>query len=393
MRISASKLGLAARCAYWARPDVELPPEGPPSVAAELGTALHAVAEGRDYADVAQEGGFDPDALAALVAEWQEWWPGYSEGRAWQKEAPYAYDVATGRGRILPSEGHRDYSAATETEYCATVDAVSLDGVPTVLDLKTGWKNKTVAAYREQLELGALAVARTHGLDRVRIAIAHVTGSGVVVDETRGDTDLDEFDLADVEARLRALAAGVPTSEPNPGEHCLGSFCPEVAACPVTVATLQEIPAARPLALTGEIETDEDAERLLQGLPMLEAWCNDRRAAVRRRALATGGIRMSDGRVYLATINKRESIRLDVPGALEVMRVVLGEHTERALTVKTSKEAIERAVRVATSGKRGELGKLKTKVLDALRDAGAIKTTQYEDFEFRKPALPAKDGA
>lgn len=387
MRLSASKLALAAECLWSFRPDVELP-EQSTSVAAELGTALHAVAEGHDFAAVAAAGGFDADDLVALVAEWRAWWSVYSAGRRWEAEASYAFDTATGRARRLASDRHRDYSSASPTEICATLDAVTIDGIPTVLDLKTGFGAKTLAAYRKQVEFGALCIARVHNLERVRVAIAHVTAAGVFVDETTEATDLDAFDLDAIAEDVRNLVIQVPGSVPRPGPHCSPLFCAARPVCPATLAALAEAPIPKPLATTGEVQSDEDAERLLVGIPLLEAWCKERQAAVRRRALATGGVRMSDGHVYLATIDTRETIRLDVPGALEVLRAVLGEHTELALTVKTSKAGIERAARAATGGQRGALGRMKATAIEALREAGAIKTTQFDSYEYR-PALPA----
>ena len=60
-QLTASKITLGRSCLWWARPDVELP-EQDASGAADLGTALHAVAEAEadeDASDEPDEGAVD----------------------------------------------------------------------------------------------------------------------------------------------------------------------------------------------------------------------------------------------------------------------------------------------------------------------------------------------
>ncbi len=397
---SASKRRLLQRCAWWARPDVELPPWDP-TEAAERGTALHRVAAGEAYETVAEEYGYDVEELAELVAVWREWWPEFVNGGLGgvtmaphavhgRTEVPYAYDTATGAARELPGEGQRDYSDASETEVPGTADVVIVDPHFVVtIDLKTGRPPKTLAEYREQLEHNALAATRVHGVEEAVIMVAHVTPAGVEVDVDR----LDALDLAGVAGALAAEVASIPNAEPRPGAHCRDLYCPALAVCPMTQTSLALVPDVRRLPLVGEVENDADAALLIDALPRFEAWAKDRKAAMKRYVKGRdGGVVLPDGRIYTLEKATRETVRLDVRGALEALRSVLGAHTDEALTVRASKESIERAARVAAGGKRGEVGRLKKEAIEALRAAGAVKVSVYDEPEIREPALPAMTG-
>jgi PD-(D/E)XK nuclease superfamily len=424
-RYTASRGDLAERCLYWARPDIELPRHGESSAAADLGSALHevAAAEALDFDEL--EGGdelfgvlvrFEPGISPAEVAErwalapsaveelqllrdaWRSFWMDFSLGRSFRTEVPFAFDTATGTARELPSTGQRDYSACTATEIPGTVDAIALDlgeGRVVVVDLKTGKGPKRVADYRRQLLHGAVCAARAYGVERARIAIAHVTADGVRLDEE--DVGAEELEEA-AQSLVRDLAR-LPLAAPMPGLHCSARYCPLRATCPATVALVAQadVDELQHVPLRGDVEDERQARALALGLPRLAAWIDDRRRALRAFVDARGAVRLDDGHAFGRFEEERETPRLDVHGAREALEGVLGDRIEFALEVKTTKAAIERAARRVAAdlgGRRGELKKIKTAAFAALRAAHAMKRSRFTVYEVRSAraapdALPA----
>jgi hypothetical protein len=233
-RLTASKFGLAQRCAYFLREEVahDDSPMGP---AAQEGTELHAMIQ----ADL--EGKPIPQttspAVAAKYVAWTAWAP--SERRiGWQPEVAYAYDPKADAARVLDQAHHRDYSGARAGEVAMQLDVVTfgedVEGTyAEVLDWKSGQRSDGATA---QVEIAALALSRAHGVDRVRTRVVYVGEDGVSVDEAW----LSSFDLDMVRGRLlRILAVADP--EPVPGGHCSALFCPARHACPATVQALAEV--------------------------------------------------------------------------------------------------------------------------------------------------------
>lgn len=399
--LSASRIGVARRCLWWARPDVVLP-ERETTEASELGTALHEAAEEHaedleedlraaaadgDIAAIAERRGLAPAKAAelrALYDAWRDWWATYSGGAPWRAEVPFAIDLATGEARELPSTGQRDYSAARETEIPGTVDVVLVEeDEAVVVDLKTGRPPKRVSMYWDQLLHGAIAARRVLGAERVRVVIAHVTPDGVETDKAA----LDGFDLDLALAELRATFAGaIESAEPRPGPHCKG--CPAAAVCPETSRALAEIapdPDRRRL-LSGPIEDVEHARILVQGLPLLKAWIKEREKALEAFA-SREPVPLGEG-LWFGAVEHAGTERIEVDrAALEVIRRHLGAAADDAIEMKATKTGIERGARAAlvASGQKRGIGKLKDAVLEDLRKAGRVKRgaphTRFEIFE------------
>lgn len=412
-RVTASRIALARLCSWWARPDVELP-EGESSAAADLGTALHAVAE-QEGAATAEEDDLDEaaidarfrllvcgeaeeqagaglapaerTALAELVAAWRAWWEAWPHsGAPAKRERALALNVATGAARSLPGTAHRDYSDAAPDEVPGTVDLhVDAPGWPIVIDYKTGRGPHRVDDHLDQLTHGAACVANLTGAQRITVAIAWVTPEGVRWSER----DLDTFDLALFREELRRIVAGLPEAQPRPGLHCDDLYCPARAVCPATRALLLDaqvpIGARRRLPLLGPVETEEQAFAILVAAPLLEAWIGERVKAAKAFADAHDGVRDPvSGKVYKGRLQKRETPRLDVQGGLEALRSVLPAAVVDAavkMTVKTSFDAIGRALRAAKVQNAKELER---QAREALRKAGALKVTEFKQYEWKK---------
>jgi CRISPR/Cas system-associated exonuclease Cas4 (RecB family) len=423
-RLTASRITLARACSWWARQDVEIP-ESTSSAAAELGTALHQVAEEESAAGAERDideatvdaffhrvvaGGVEADAaaglgaperaaLAELAAVWREWWDRYrSTLDGFQPEAAYALDVTTGLARALPPSAHRDYSGVLETEVPGTIDLDALRPgagftVATrdplrihghgriVVDYKTGRRAKTVADHIDQLTHNAACVIGS-SREVVTVAVAHVTVDGVRWTERT----VDRFETSILVEELRQLLEQLPAAEPRPGLHCDELYCPARAVCPATRALLLdahvEIEPRRRLPLVGPIGSNEQALAILVAAPLLEAWIAERVKAAKAFADAHEGIRGIDGRVYRARPQKRETPRLDVAGALPALQAALGPMAEAAIKTKVSTSFS--AIRAAAKASGQPQKDVEDVAREALRGVGALKQSQFTTYEWGK---------
>ncbi len=218
--ITASKVGNLFACSVPFRPDVVSIPDEP-NEAAQVGTEFHAMVEAYVMHGVVPTEG---SARALRIFErFEAWWVASGSGSfRWRCEVPYAISLTTGRGRILPSNGQRDYSHATPDEVPGTVDLVALEpDVVIVWDIKTTLRPEYTdePAINKQLLTLGLAVARAHNRDRAIGGLLFANEFDCRLESASFDAlDLDLF-----EDKLRARALAIPTSDPTPGRHC--KFC------------------------------------------------------------------------------------------------------------------------------------------------------------------------
>lgn len=163
-----------------------------------------------------------------------------------QREVALAWDHVADTTRVIGGAGHRDYAAVGATEYPGTYDYVGQGpGVAIVIDWKFGRKWLGPAAKSWQLRLGALAAARLIGADSARVAYFYLRDDG-----TYGVSwaTFDAFDLAEIAAELRALAARLdaPGGAAHEGEWC--DYCPAFDACPSKLALARQIGEGTALA-------------------------------------------------------------------------------------------------------------------------------------------------
>ena len=433
-RITASRIALAHRCSWWARPDVELP-TSEASRAALLGTALHEAAE-NEAEEIDEErvdatfrravGVPQPEILAAvseglreserrhlalLVESWLDWWRQLEAEVGLdlpRREVAYAIDVDAGMARRLESAEHRDYSTCTDREVPGTLDLVirlipnasGTSGITLrVLDYKTGQGPHRCADHEEQLRWQAAAVALERG-ERVVAGILHITQ-----DEAREDwgVEVDGFGALIVVEELRALLDELPRAEPRPGLHCEQMYCPARAVCPATRALLiaAEVPLdhRRRLPIVGPIQSAEQALAILVAGDLLEQWLEDRAKAVRAWADEHGGVQAPDGRVWRGREVERLTPRLDAEGGLEALRAALGADADKAIATKvsTSWERIEVALRGrqererAASGRKPAMKYLIEEVREKLKSAGALKRSAFTQYKWEQPKAASKE--
>lgn len=267
MKPSGSKLALLRHCQHYAAPDVSWD-EDTTGDAARFGNAIHAMCEayvrGQPLAlvDALATHGVAADDAQRAVKVWAVALDYLSTRKrvAWRPEVALAWDWTTDEARELPSSGHRDYSAATPTEVCLTVDVATMDGdCAVVYDWKTG--STPLVSYEAQAFAGGLAWARTTGAEKARAVFVHFGEDGF--DERVWEHDFFALEQGAMDLSERLDVAWRGAAEPRPGAHCAELYCPALRTCPATRALLASNPDTAPLAevITASIQTPEDAGR------------------------------------------------------------------------------------------------------------------------------------
>lgn len=235
----------------------------------------------------------------------------------------------------------------------------------TIRDWKTGRRSigRRVADMR-QVRWYALVGAMLWPGRRIRIELATLTEDACIIDAY----EVDEWDLAAWEGDLeRVYASCERTSLPVLGPHCRESYCPIVSTCPAVrehAAAVAEAAQAVPVVPVVDAET---ARRAALALPALEAYLEAVRASLREHA-AREPVDLGDGReLRLVEQPGRRSIVLD--DASESM-LVDACGTRDVIERSASFASVRRAL--ASSSKRGELGRRCAAVEQRLEEMGAV---------------------
>lgn len=376
MRVSMSKLGLLRQCQFFARPEVKwVRDESGP--AAQFGSAVHDIVAA-SFEQRATGGDARAMDLAATYLEWHaEKFAAAPTG--WIAEPAYVFDAARGSARLIGTNIGRAYPELATAEIAGSADLV-LPGIELVLiDVKTGRRENVDPIERnEQMRTLALAASRAHGAAMVHAILAFVGPSGVVTDEAV----FDSLDLAAHAHDLRQTVAAIPTSEPTPGKHC--AYCPARAACPATTTALAEVTPRTRLPIVTRSEDFTSAEHAREQYLTLraakaviaQAW-----DAVHAYMAVHGPIDLGDGRQYASRQSRRETISLESRAAVEVLRNELGAAWDLAVSLSTSKSAIEDAAREVAKQRGEKIVAVKNRTLDALRAVGAVNTNISQTYE------------
>jgi hypothetical protein len=195
-------------------------------------------------------GGSRDEALAELAGEpdWQETCRSLDFGALLAGVTPtsvqssWLVDVGAMRARFLGASLGRRYPETGPTEIVGTSDIEGTrdDGIPVVIDVKTGSPLGPVEG-NAQVRFLALALRLSTGAEHVEGALAYVAESGTVdVDRyTFSAMELDGFavELAEMLDRAAALVARGGVPDVRAGDWC--RYCPAIAACPSTVALVR----------------------------------------------------------------------------------------------------------------------------------------------------------
>lgn len=394
MKLSASKIDLARRCAWPFRRDA-----GPRN---DSGTYAAAGQDEHAHIEATLRTG-DETPRSETHARWlAEFWcvDGQGGPDSWSVERPIALDPRSGETRLGP-EGwdRRDYAWAGGWRFiCGTPDAYQL------CDDESGrrwiricdWKTGRAAGYADPRDAGqmlflGLALARHFGADFVRLEL-------VLVNETRlwvERADVPAIDLADFRWALVDLLDAIDASpEPAPGWWCRALYCDYLGRCPATAPALGQavpaIPLARhPIVLhSGDFVGPEHVgyqwaliraaeKRLAEAKTAAVMWL---KAEPGREAVMPDGSRVA----------MRETVResVDAKVAWEpAVREALGAAAEQAITVQasTTKGAIESAAASLAAGWGVSKKAARERVLDQLRAAGVLRETRYESPEETPP--------
>jgi hypothetical protein len=404
-RLTGSRSDLAAKCLYWARPDVTVPASvaGP---AAGLGSATHAVIESAgesesteldiDGALSSAAGGLEEaiaiedaadkwhlsararEELGELYATWAAWWPEWRGSDVYKHEVPMAWDCAKWSARVLPSRHQRDYSAITATEIPMTIDAVHLspDGeTATVIDWKTGRRQQRRAEEHKQLASAALCVAHAFDVLRVRVVLVRIRPGWIGVD----DTWLDEMALDAHALALDAQLRDIPNATPSAGPWCGDEYCPAMSVCEGPRVLARRAPElARSLPVV--VETEEQAAAVLACAKPLEAYVAELKRSARAWAERNGrSVRMPDGSVMRLEPETRRSI--DLERAEPALRARFGDACDGLIRVKRTVSVGDIEKLVKASAPRGKKEKAAEEAIEALATTGGLKVSVYDQWK------------
>ena len=394
-RLTCSRLGLAAKCLYWLRPDV--PHEDVPSEARDVGTAFHALAAARINGHEAVAGiltAAGPEVLALYGAAFDHTAPATGK----RAEVAYAFDPVTGNARELGVDIGRDYekAGARPGEICGSADVVitiepllerwGLDGdelreVPGVIevrDWKTGQDCGPAAASTQLRGLGSMSLLSQSRSYAVIVGYDYVSPDGV----RSVSAPLDPFTLRDViPLELTVLADAVakdgPTSKPEPGEHCSSLYCPARHHCPAQRALVETAAPSHVKHLpllqdaTAAITRPEAARAILAALDALDDLSKIWWSKLDAYADEHGPIDVGGGKAYRGWNETRESIIVDDPAEL-ALREHFGDAYKQTIERSVTKAAIDKlAAKVASP--RGK-SKMVEAALASLRVAGSVRS-------------------
>lgn len=400
---SPSRLALAEACAFaWSPLAPEWPEDHGTSARAfgeGISTVAQAAVDGRvvDLAALAAGLGLTPaeatrfertaEHVAAAVDELRAD-PAVTELRA---EVPVAYSTTMTSARWCAERAPGGRAAdEREDERSGAIDLMyRRRGRLFVRDWKSGPRAREHRP-RDTVQLLAygVAAALASGDDEVTIELAHVDEDGVRL----VDDDLGPFELDAAALRVAGLYQAVARRDalPSPGSHCWEGYCPVLPVCPVTQQAIEAVHrVAEAPAMVVTFTSPEHAASVRTRAKMVAKALEAIDEALRAYAGHTP-IPAGRGKVYGKRVVEREVVDLSAKGAMAVLEQHLGAlGVEVAVERSTSGAALHRAaVAVSASGKAAACERA---LMAALREIGAVRTTQSVRFEEFKPAAPAEE--
>ena len=271
-------------CGYWLDPAVPLPPR----------TSTEASAEGDRVHKLVEEDDGDPLAeVDPAVAVARRYISAHVGRRPMEREAAYGWDGVRadylGRGRGV-------YETFPGLVVAGTVDLVAMMGRRhwRVTDWKNG-EHGTMHATEQLRTLAALVLDATGG-DECEMHAVWLQGDGNPV-------NYGTLSAMEGDAHLAAVRTLGPT-EPRPGDHCSGMYCPINGTCPAFVEAAALVPVsaltARRNPLVTGVKTAEDAAVAVELLPLVKARLDAVEKELRSFVLNehAGRLVLPDGRAY-----------------------------------------------------------------------------------------------
>lgn len=377
---TASALELAKACSFpWS-------PYAPPwqrqeaSKHADLGTAVHKLAEAHVLGEwesltaeqAAEFAGVVDDYSAPIRAALTDL------GAAVERQAETVLTVEpfSRWARHLGRGAHRDYGQVYEYEFCGTADVVLYGERITVADWKTGAKARNGKASDSlQLRMLGYALKLIHPNDEVRIALVHLRPGEYWIDGytlTDWDHDVTEVALREI---AREVNSGAP--KPRPGPHCKNNYCKIASVCPATKAALASIDTEAAALFPADllrVDSDDKLRKALVAVDLAEKAVAQLKANATSYVSANGAVDLGNGMHYGLVEETKETLSLDASSAAMVTSELGSELVQ--IRYKSSKEAIESACK-KTQAKRGDGMRRARELFVRLRDAGALTESRY----------------
>jgi len=295
-----------------------------------------------------------------------------------QIEPAFAWDVATGKGRIIGHDIGRDYEAHgadRSREFVGSADFAGLraDGKAIVLDWKTGWGTGKAKDSWQLRGLGLFA-AETLGATSAIVGHVYVRDEKPVFDLV----ELDEMELGAIRAELRALrsrmAALMASAEPvtlvREGAHC--TYCPAFKSCPAKTGLVRsmhtDLDVREPFA--GAL-TPANAAEVVKTLLRFEDVAKRMWKELEVIA-AEAPIDLGDGRVMKLAPGRSADAIVNAGAALGCLESVCDTQTMNA-AMTTTKTAIEEAARAWAVANDKPIGKTQAAVMNLARETKAIE--------------------
>ena len=301
---------------------------------------------------------------------------------AWspRDDAAQALDVVT----------HRSYPDAAGIPGTLDWLVTGPDGRVCVVDFK-GSQPTTPARNNLQLALYALSVARVRGLDSVAVQLVYLGEDGSVTADTEM---LDAWNLDAAAERIRRVWYRVSgardavlrgqSPEMRTGEHC--GDCPCMSVCPAMVQLARELAASAPDASAPDAAaivslSDAEAGAAWERIALLEDILSRAKESLRTRALRRM-LPLSDGRHLVAVESTRRTV--DARKALPVLREAFGARAEDEVEHSIASSVVDALATEAAKASGATARAVKTRVWDALREAGAVREATYVQLRPRK---------
>lgn len=315
-----------------------------------------------------------------------------------RSEVKLAFNVETGRGRVIGYGADRVYGELGPNEIAGSADVLGEadEDAIVICDFKTGYADVEPAATNPQLAFYALAAARALGKERAIVRVLYTKFNHC------DEAQLDALDLADFAAQLRGLhqrAKRLRASGETPATR-EGAWCKHCASkhvCPSKTGLLVQI-AEKGLAVIGDATmTTERAAGAYEQIVRVEQLIKDARKRLETYVDENGPINLGGGRMYGRYVRNGNE-RLDGATAVRAIAEVVGESVAIefetiAVERKTSKAAIERAAKQLATTK-GTAGK----VIKRIRELGGTTNApdsmplgEYQIDRDQAAALPAFD--
>ena len=283
-------------------------------------------------------------------------------------EVSLAYNVATGEGRELGRGAGRAYDTVGIDEVPCTIDILGVRDLGSIKrgfvgDYKAGHRTQRAARDVVQLDFGALAAARTYGLDLVEVQLIQVReGVKPWIDKRviEGfEIDMFEDLLRTKHAEWKKLRAeydaGIIPKFFTTGAHC--EYCAARPFCPAQTSLVRGV-IEQPISIAG-LPDDQLAllwERIAVAQSALSTVKKQILGIAGSRPIALGSRKPGTERWLTAVVSEGRA-SLDGEAVFDAIAELHSEEVATAATtIETTKKQIGEAIgAIAPRGKKAAL--------------------------------------